>query len=431
MANKKDFATGVVSSLSGTTLTFQTGYGQTMPTPPFYLTLSPPGQLTTLGNSEKVLVTSKTSAEVFECTRAQGDTTSKTVVSGWIAVNSIYTDDLLTSSMTMGEVLTGTPNGVLTAFTTASAFTLIEVFKNGVRLRGGAGNDYTTSGQTITFTTAPATGAVLLANYILGSQLMITGSNSLITKEAAVGTVNGSNTSFSVSKGSYIAGSLQLYINGLRQGIANVTETSPTTGTFALDTAPLTGDNVEVGYQYVLSVSGNADTVDSYHASATATANQILPLDANARMDASVITNPYMFSAYCSTGKAANTTSVAVDFQTELFDPNSNFASSRYTAPVSGYYQVNAQVWWGPAGTGPTENCVIRLYKNSSGTGMPESMWMNGSGDAYRLLKPQIHSLIQLTAGDYIEVIIQTTGTRDIVAGAANTFFNGFLVSKA
>jgi hypothetical protein len=97
MANKKDFAIGIVANAPGTTglsLEFQPGYGATMPAVPFYLTLTPPGQLTTLGNSEKVLVTARTSTEIFTITRAQTPTTAKNIAAGWIAANSVYTDDV-------------------------------------------------------------------------------------------------------------------------------------------------------------------------------------------------------------------------------------------------------------------------------------------------------------------------------------------------
>ena len=95
MANKQDLATGIVASLSGTTLIFQTGYGTGMPPVPFYLTLTPPGQLSTMGNSEVVYVTDRPgTADTFTVVRAQKGTSSKTVVSGWVAGNGIYTDDV-------------------------------------------------------------------------------------------------------------------------------------------------------------------------------------------------------------------------------------------------------------------------------------------------------------------------------------------------
>lgn len=66
------------------------------------------------------------------------------------------------------EVPTGTINGVTVAFTLAA--TPIsgkeEVYLNGLLQNVGGANDYTISGATITFNTAPATGDVLLVSYV-------------------------------------------------------------------------------------------------------------------------------------------------------------------------------------------------------------------------------------------------------------------------
>lgn len=139
-------------------------------------------------------------------------------------------------------------------------------------------------------------------------------------------------------------------------------------------------------------------------------------------------TNPYKFSAYCSTGKSITNTSLIVDLQTELFDTNNNFVNSRYTAPVAGFYQVNAQTWMGSAGMGTNEYGNIQIRKN--GATIFESERMNGSGDSMRLVRPNLSCIMQLAAGDYIEMWAVFTGSRDIVAGQPNTFFNGFLVSQ-
>lgn len=114
-----------------------------------------------------------------------------------------------------------------------------------------------------------------------------------------------------------------------------------------------------------------------------------------------------------------------------MFDPNNNFASSRYTAPVTGVYQINAKAWWGSAGAGSNEWASIHLRKNGSTTGMPDSGRMNGQGDATRYVQPQISSLIPLTAGDYIELWIITSGSRDLVNSQSNTYMNGFLVTES
>lgn len=138
--------------------------------------------------------------------------------------------------------------------------------------------------------------------------------------------------------------------------------------------------------------------------------------------------NPYKFSAYCSSGKSISNTSLIVDLQTELFDTNNNFSSSRYTAPIDGFYVVMAQAWMGVAGSGSAEYCNIQIRKN--GTGILESMRQNGSDNANRLIRPNVMGIIQLAAGDYIELWGQFTGSRDIVAGQATTYMMGWLESK-
>lgn len=91
------------------------------------------------------------------------------------------------------------------------------------------------------------------------------GSVSIITKETPGGTVDGSNTDFTTNL-AYVEGSLQVYVNGLAQS-GLITEDDPAAGEFSLDTAPETGDDLSVSYQYAPSATGNADTLDGYHLS--------------------------------------------------------------------------------------------------------------------------------------------------------------------
>ncbi len=72
------------------------------------------------------------------------------------------------------------------------------------------------------------------------------------TYSALAGAVNGSNTTFTVSIGSYVSGSLVVFLNGLiqLQGAGDDwTETTPGSGTFDFDVAPLTGDIITAIYQ--------------------------------------------------------------------------------------------------------------------------------------------------------------------------------------
>lgn len=99
MANIKDFAVGLVvtppsPATTGTTLTLRTGEGATMPTPPFYVTAGPPGELTTLATSEKLLVTA-VNGDVLTIVRGQTPTTAKSIAINWIVANALYTEDVV------------------------------------------------------------------------------------------------------------------------------------------------------------------------------------------------------------------------------------------------------------------------------------------------------------------------------------------------
>jgi hypothetical protein len=72
------------------------------------------------------------------------------------------------------------------------------------------------------------------------------------------------------------------------------------------------------------------------------------------------------FSAYQSTDQNVidNSTWTKLNFQTETFDTNSNFASSRFTPTVAGYYQLNLNCTM--ASTTGTQFMFISIYKNGS-----------------------------------------------------------------
>jgi hypothetical protein len=65
------------------------------------------------------------------------------------------------------------------------------------------------------------------------------------------GVINGSNTDFTVSQGSYVSGSLQVFLNGVFQALSSSgdwQELDPLSGTFRFLTAPETGDLITVIY---------------------------------------------------------------------------------------------------------------------------------------------------------------------------------------
>jgi hypothetical protein len=73
-----------------------------------------------------------------------------------------------TSNFVFHETPSGSVNGSNTAFTLANTPTAgtVQVFLNGILQEPGSGNDYTISGATITYLTAPATGDKIRVHYM-------------------------------------------------------------------------------------------------------------------------------------------------------------------------------------------------------------------------------------------------------------------------
>lgn len=140
-------------------------------------------------------------------------------------------------------------------------------------------------------------------------------------------------------------------------------------------------------------------------------------------IDKSLLTtdsNPYKFKAYRN---AALTTAVGyqkIVLDTELFDTNNNFATGTFTAPVSGFYQFNFQATISILAT--SNDTVAALYKN----GVVETWGMEiesqgGTGGA---------DLIQLTAGDTIELWLYTQAASALIATKMGTRLSGNLVCR-
>ena len=138
------------------------------------------------------------------------------------------------------------------------------------------------------------------------------------------------------------------------------------------------------------------------------------------------------FSAYPSTSVQqtilSNGTQQKVLFQNEAWDNNNNFASSRFTPTVAGYYQLNAAVRI--SGTLGTGESMLVIWKN----GAEYHRGWNASGTEVgaNFFAMQVSALVYANGTtDYFEIYIQqgSGGNRDItVAGSNITWFNGVYV---
>ena len=111
MSNRANLANGLLATQINNTQTYidlQPGYVAGMPAAPFFVTITPFGQLPTMGNSEIVQVES-VSGNRMNIVRAQKKTVAKSFPAGSIVTNSIYVDDLtpVRGGYSLQEVDTG------------------------------------------------------------------------------------------------------------------------------------------------------------------------------------------------------------------------------------------------------------------------------------------------------------------------------------
>lgn len=139
-----------------------------------------------------------------------------------------------------------------------------------------------------------------------------------------------------------------------------------------------------------------------------------------------VSSNMPAFSAYANTGTAVSSsvwTKITLDAET--FDTNNNFASSRFTPTVAGYYQVSAAI---NLSSTAIQNNWISIYKNGSvwqyGTLYTTSINVGGVNN--------MSSLVYLNGStDYIELYGLSSTAQTFGTGAAYTYMNAILVRTA
>lgn len=112
-------------------------------------------------------------------------------------------------------------------------------------------------------------------------------------------------------------------------------------------------------------------------------------------------------------------------FGTAAYDTNSAYSSGRFTAPVSGYYQINFAAQCG--GSGAPYSFSVYLYKNGS------SIVSGGNNYAFLYSVVTGSGMVYLSATQYVEVYV----VHNFIDGGLNQLFispvtfSGFLARAA
>ena len=168
-------------------------------------------------------------------------------------------------------------------------------------------------------------------------------------------------------------------------------------------------------------ISGDTSGAITLAAPAVAGTNTInLPSAAGTVM---VSGNMPAFSAYLTSDQTVTAgVFTKVNLTTENFDTNSNFASSRFTPTVAGYYQINAGAYGGSV-----TRILCAIVKNGS------SYYY---GTDYQTADTEQRSRVSMLlymngTTDYVELFALLAGGTVIGNLEENTFFNGFLARTA
>jgi hypothetical protein len=135
------------------------------------------------------------------------------------------------------------------------------------------------------------------------------------------------------------------------------------------------------------------------------------------------------FSA-CSTANQtiSNETSTKILFDTENFDTNNNFASSRFTPTVAGYYQISGA-------TRVVANSTGEFFIGIGKNGSVIYRGMNSNfASTIALVGLTVSGLVYLNGStDYVEMFVyQGTGSSKAITGdIAITWMTGFLARSA
>jgi hypothetical protein len=133
------------------------------------------------------------------------------------------------------------------------------------------------------------------------------------------------------------------------------------------------------------------------------------------------------FSATPSTTQTVTTaTYTKVNLGTENFDTNSNFASSRFTPTIAGYYFINGTVY--SVSTTAATYVWALIYKNGSAASYGNLNVPASTVDGIST----VTGLIYLNGStDYVEMYCYLVGTVPVIQASILTQFSGFLARAA
>ena len=167
--------------------------------------------------------------------------------------------------------------------------------------------------------------------------------------------------------------------------------------------------------------------------SSAATTVEFLISDAGTlkRIDAQFFQNTPAFEAYLNTTTGiTDNTAVKATFDTERFDTDNTFSSSRFTPAIAGKYFCYSGCRVGNDGANTLTLSHVSFYKNGSAylINTTPTVIFNASSSAINNYGAVLTQVIDLDSDDYVEVYVQcdtSTGSPDLINGS---FFGAYKI---
>jgi hypothetical protein len=221
-------------------------------------------------------------------------------------------------------------------------------------------------------------------------------------------------------------------------GVVNTTYTFTSTDTITsakmnniIDDTTFTSDAIQGTTLQVVSpgklaVSASGITSNELASDSVTTAKIADSNVTQAKLASNVVGNGPAFRAWASTMTSIPAvTQTKINLESETFDTNSNFASSRFTPTIAGYYLITGTIF--------TDSSVMigflaSIFKNGV-------TYANGSSQVRaNALRATVNDIVYLNGStDYVELYSyhESSGSFNIVAGETQTYFSGCLIRSA
>lgn len=276
---------------------------------------------------------------------------------------------------------------------------------------------YSVAGTALTFSAAPPAGTGNISVRFLG--IPASGVTTTAYRTLTEFTATAGQTTFTPP--SYTVGYISVYRNGVMLGSADYTASNGTT--VVLATGATAGDLITTESFYVSSVVGAIPATNGAVTSAYLLDDAVT----QAKVADGVAGTGPAFSVWKSSNQSITSgVFTKVTFDTEVFDTNSNFASSTFTPTVAGYYQINATI---DCGSGSITRALAAIYKNGSAYQYAGAYSIASSTE----FGASISSIVYCNGTtDYIDIYARIDGSSVILySGVYNTWFNASLVRAA